>query len=91
MINPETAKSTRVSYSAILLGALTVLSLFRVCYILWGPLDLSPDEALYWDCTRRPELSYYTKGPLIVYLMLLSTHVFGTTVFGVRVLAVVFS
>ncbi|MCG6553082.1 MAG: glycosyltransferase family 39 protein [Candidatus Magnetominusculus sp. LBB02] len=88
MINP---KKTEAHYGIILAAALTLLSLFRVFYILWGPLDLSADEALYWDCTRRPELSYYTKGPLIVYLMMLSTHVFGTTVFGVRFLAVVFS
>ncbi|KWT84946.1 ArnT family glycosyltransferase [Candidatus Magnetominusculus xianensis] len=91
MINPETTKPTRISYSAMLAAALGLISLLRVFYILWGPLDLSPDEALYWDCTRRPELSYYTKGPLIVYLMLISTHMFGTSVFGVRILAVVFS
>ncbi|MBF0319243.1 MAG: glycosyltransferase family 39 protein [Nitrospirae bacterium] len=91
MNNSTTANSTRISYSTLLLGALSLLSLLRVFYILWGPLDLSPDEALYWDCTRRPELSYYTKGPVIVYLMMLSTYVFGTNVFGVRILAVVFS
>ncbi|MBF0456390.1 MAG: glycosyltransferase family 39 protein [Nitrospirae bacterium] len=91
MNNSGTIHSGRLSYGTLLIGALSLISLFRVFYILWGPLDLSPDEALYWDCTRRPELSYYTKGPLIVYLMLLSTHVFGTNVFGVRILAVVFA
>ncbi|WP_420263573.1 ArnT family glycosyltransferase [Candidatus Magnetominusculus dajiuhuensis] len=91
MTNPRTTNSTRISYGTMLIGALSLISLLRILYILSGQLDLSPDEALYWDCTRRPELSYYTKGPLIVYLILLSTHVFGVNVFGVRILAVVFS
>ena len=32
-------------------------------------LDLSPDEAHYWEWSRRLDLSYYSKGPLIAYLI----------------------
>ncbi|MBF0345019.1 MAG: glycosyltransferase family 39 protein [Nitrospirae bacterium] len=78
------------SYGGTLIVALLCVSLLRVLYILYGPLDLSPDETLYWDCTRRLDLSYYSKGPLIVYLMYVSTALFGSNAFAIRVMAVVF-
>lgn len=67
------------------------ISIFRVYYILDGPLDLSPDEAHYWEWSRRLDLSYYSKGPAIAYLIALGTTAFGDTVFGVRALAVILS
>lgn len=52
----------------ILLVFLTIAKLF---YIGWGPLDLSPDEAHYWDWSRHPDFSYYSKGPFIAYTIFL--------------------
>ncbi|MBF0608598.1 MAG: glycosyltransferase family 39 protein [Candidatus Magnetobacterium sp. LHC-1] len=77
------------AYQRILITVLMFLSVLRVFYVLYGPLDLSADEALYWDCTRHLELSYYSKGPLIVYLMYVSTSLLGSNVFAIRVMAVV--
>ncbi len=71
--------------------SLIFLSLFRVYFILHGPLDISPDEAHYWEWSRRLDLSYYSKGPMIAYLIALSTFLFGDNPFGVRFLSVVFS
>ena len=34
-----------------------------------GPLDLAPDEAHYWDWSRHLDWSYYSKGPLVAYLI----------------------
>jgi membrane-associated phospholipid phosphatase len=70
---------------------LAALSLFRIYYILNGPLDLSADEAHYWEWSRRLDIGYYSKGPLIAYLIALGTSVFGNNAFGVRALAVVLS
>ena len=33
------------------------------------PVDLSGDEAQYWDWSRHLDLSYYSKGPLVAYLI----------------------
>lgn len=33
------------------------------------PLDLAPDEAHYWDWSRNLDWSYYSKGPLVAYLI----------------------
>ncbi len=70
---------------------LIVFSLFRIYFILHAPVDISPDEAHYWEWSRRPDVSYYSKGPMIAYLIAFSTWIFGDNPFGVRALAVVFS
>ena len=78
-------------YTTVLFLFLLAVSLFRIYYIQYGPLDLGPDEAHYWDWSRRLDMSYYSKGPMIAYLIYFGTSLFGDTVFGVRILAVVFS
>jgi undecaprenyl-diphosphatase len=78
-------------YSTILFVFLLALSLFRIYYIQRGPLDLSPDEAHYWEWSRRLDWSYYSKGPMIAYLIYFGTMIFGDNVFGIRIMAVVFS
>lgn len=75
----------------LLVFSLIGISLFRLYYILFGPLDLSPDEAQYWDWSRHLDLSYYSKGPGIAYIIYISRSIFGDTPFGVRFPAVVFS
>lgn len=77
-------------YSTILFLSLVALTLFRYYYILTGPLDLSPDEAHYWTWSKRLDLSYYAKGPVIAYLIAASTWIMGDSVFAVRFLAPVF-
>lgn len=78
-------------YTTVLVGSLFVISVVRIFYILRGPLDLSPDEAHYWEWSRHLDLSYYSKGPMIAYLIAIGTSIFGDTIFGVRVFAVVLS
>ncbi|MFZ6017016.1 MAG: glycosyltransferase family 39 protein [Nitrospirota bacterium] len=78
-------------YTTILFIFLLSISLFRIYYITRGPLDLSPDEAHYWEWSRRLDWSYYSKGPMIAYLIHLGTSIFGDTVLGIRIMAVIFS
>ncbi len=78
-------------YPTALTVFLVCVGLFRLYYILNGPLDLSPDEAHYWEWSRRLDLSYYSKGPMIAYLIRLGTILFGDTVLGVRIMAVFLS
>lgn len=78
-------------YTTILLIFLLSLSLFRIYYIQNGPFDLSPDETHYWEWSRRLDLSYYSKGPMIAYLIYLGTSVFGDSAFGIRIMAVILS
>jgi undecaprenyl-diphosphatase len=69
-------------------AALALLTALRVAYLAWGALDLSPDEAHYWEWSRRLDLSYYSKGPLIAYLIAGLTAVAGPSALGIRLGAV---
>jgi hypothetical protein len=55
-----------------LLAALFILTaaVLHLVYLASDcPLDLAPDEAHYWDWSRHLDWSYYSKGPLVAYLI----------------------
>src|SRR5262249_49012940 len=61
---------------AVLLILLTALA--RFFYLLHDcPLDLAPDEAHYWDWSRHLDWSYYSKGPLVAWLIRASCELLG--------------
>lgn len=68
-------------WAGLLILGLTAL---RVWFVLSGQLDLVQDEAQYWDWSRTPQLSYFTKGPLIAYIIGAGSWLFGDTALGVR-------
>ncbi|MFN3477478.1 MAG: glycosyltransferase family 39 protein, partial [Candidatus Methylomirabilales bacterium] len=78
-------------YRILFLFWLMALTLFRLWYIGSGALDLAPDEAHYWDWSRRLDLSYYSKGPMVAYLIAASTRLGGNREFFVRLPAVLLS
>ena len=65
-----------------------ILAGVRFVFIAYGTLDLAPDEAQYWDWSRHMDWSYYSKGPLVAWLIWLSTHLLGQTEIAVRFFAV---
>ena len=60
-------------------AALIIASVvFHLLYLIIAcPLDLSPDEAHYWQWSRHLAWSYYSKGPLVAWLIRASCEVFG--------------
>lgn len=56
----------------------------RIWFLGTGQLNLVQDEAQYWDWTRHMQLTYYSKGPLIAWIISTFTSIFGDTEFGVR-------
>jgi len=64
----------------------------NLAYLGWlCPLDLSPDEAHYWHWSRRLDWGYYSKGPLVAWLIRGSCELLGTSAFAVRLPAVLCS
>jgi 4-amino-4-deoxy-L-arabinose transferase-like glycosyltransferase len=58
----------------LILGAASL----RVWYLAADcPLDLAPDEAHYWDWSRHLDWSYYSKGPLVAWLIRASCALLG--------------
>ncbi len=61
---------------------------FRLVYLAVVPLELAPDEAYYWDWSRRPDWSYCSKPPMVAWLIGASTAFGGSTPYMVRLPAV---
>src|SRR4028118_733678 len=81
------ARGRRILAAVLLLGFLGHLHyLTHDC-----PIDLSGDEAHYWDWSRDLDLSYYSKGPLVAYIIRASCAVFGDVMWAVRLPALVLS
>ena len=73
------------SFAAVLLAGFT---LFHLWYIAAGVMNLAPDEAYYWEWSRRLDWSYYSKGPMVAWLIALTTRLGTDTEFFVRLPAV---
>ncbi len=76
----------RVVFAALLLfGLLSHLRyLYHDC-----PIDLSGDEAHYWDWSRQLDYCYYSKGPLVAWLIRASCAILGDNMPAVRMPALV--
>ena len=67
-------RACRLLAAGLILGAAAL----HIGYLLHNcPLDLSPDEAHYWDWSRHLDWSYYSKGPLVAYLIHAGCAAFG--------------
>jgi hypothetical protein len=59
-------------------GLILTAAGLHVAYFASGAaLDLAPDEAHYWDWSRHLDWSYYSKGPLVAYLIRLGCALAG--------------
>ncbi len=57
----------------------------RVIYLVFlSPYELVGDEAHYWEWSRRPDLSYYSKGPGVAWTILASTSILGHSEWAIR-------
>lgn len=61
-----TPRRCRLIFILLLIGGMIAQwqYLTRACNV-----DLSGDEAQYWDWSRNPDWSYYSKGPAIAYII----------------------
>lgn len=69
----DVAEAPAWSYFALLLGFVTVI---RLLVVFSSPLELYPDEAQYWLWSRRLAFGYFSKPPLIAWIIA------ATTAFG---------
>jgi 4-amino-4-deoxy-L-arabinose transferase-like glycosyltransferase len=73
----ETARATQARIwrlTLILVGVLTVL---RVVALFVTPLELYPDEAQYWLWSRHLDFGYFSKPPVIAWLIWATTRIGG--------------
>ncbi len=70
-------------------GVLLVVFGVRVVYAAFFPLDLATDESYYWDWGRRLDYGYFSKPPMIGWLMGLAGWVGGNSTFGIKLFPVI--
>jgi 4-amino-4-deoxy-L-arabinose transferase-like glycosyltransferase len=64
--------------------ALAALVAARMLYVVGVPLDLVGDEAYYWDWGRHPAWGYFSKPPLIAWLMAVAGRLGGDSAVALR-------
>jgi undecaprenyl-diphosphatase len=80
-------KWPRIRFLILLFG----LAGLNLLYIWKCPYDLCGDEAHYWEWSRHLDICYYSKGPVVAYIIWLATHIGGDTAFTIRAPAVLLS
>ncbi len=66
------------SLARVACGAIVAVMLAQTVFLLWGcDWDLCGDEAEYWTWSRKLDWSYYTRGPVVAWLIRLGTELFG--------------
>ncbi|MCM8595910.1 glycosyltransferase family 39 protein [Accumulibacter sp.] len=70
-------------------SAWTLITAFALLHAaLAAIVPLSPQEAYYWLWSRDPSLSYFDHPPLASYSIALTTALFDTSAFGIKMAAV---
>jgi dolichyl-phosphate-mannose-protein mannosyltransferase len=75
------------SYAAATIAGVLAITGLRLLWLAFQPADLFPDEAQYWFWSQQPALGYYSKPPLVAWLIALTTALFGDSEFAVRLAA----
>lgn len=74
---------------ALCLSGLFVLALtlWRLAALYTSDINLFFDEAQYWYWSTHPDFGYFSKPPVLAWLIWLSTTVFGESEFGIRAMS----
>jgi 4-amino-4-deoxy-L-arabinose transferase-like glycosyltransferase len=75
------------SYTTAMLAGVAAITGLRLIWLAFQPADLFPDEAQYWVWSQQLAFGYYSKPPLVAWLIALTTGLFGDSEFAVRLSA----
>jgi 4-amino-4-deoxy-L-arabinose transferase-like glycosyltransferase len=74
-------------YGAWAAAVIVGLTAIRLLWLSLQTAGLYPDEAQYWFWAQHPAWGYYSKPPLVAWLIALTTSVFGDSEFAIRLAA----
>jgi hypothetical protein len=67
------------------LAIVAAVTLARIAVLIVSPLELYPDEAQYWWWAQTPDLGYFSKPPLIAWIIWATTSLFGNSEWAIRI------
>ena len=76
-----------ISMNRLVYAAIIGMALLRLFSISVSSLGLDVEEAQYWQWSTTFDAGYFTKPPMIAWIIGIGTSLFGNTEFGVRALA----
>ncbi len=82
--------STQNRYLKSYIYILSAVTLYRFCVLLNTNVDLYIDEAYYWGWSKHFEFGYYSKPPMIAWVIGLFTHFCGDSELCVKLPSLVF-
>jgi 4-amino-4-deoxy-L-arabinose transferase-like glycosyltransferase len=68
-------------------AGIVALTAARLVWLAATTADLYPDEAQYWFWSLYPAFGYYSKPPLVAWIIALTTKAFGDSEFAIRLSA----
>jgi hypothetical protein len=75
------------AYGTWTLALVAAITAARLIWLAVQSAGLYPDEAQYWFWAQHPAFGYYSKPPLVAWLIALTTAGFGDSEFAVRLAA----
>lgn len=76
--------------SRVALALIFGLLLIRLALVVFSPMELYADEAQYWRWGQNLEWGYYSKPPMIAWVIHVSTALFGDAEWAIRLGAPIF-
>lgn len=83
--SPYAAKDSQARAWRLTAIAAGLLTIVRVLAIFSTPLELYPDEAQYWLWSRTLDFGYYSKPPMVAWVIWLTTQIGGDAEAWLRV------
>ncbi|HCR86015.1 MAG TPA: hypothetical protein DIV86_04990 [Alphaproteobacteria bacterium] len=74
----------KISYKSAFFLFAFFITFFKVGFLFFTDLPLWVDESQYWLWSKNLEFGYYSKPPLIAFIISLSTAIISDSEFGVR-------
>jgi 4-amino-4-deoxy-L-arabinose transferase-like glycosyltransferase len=88
MPRPEQREALSPRQATVLvIGVAVLLTAYRMALIPTRGITLFVDEAYYWDWSRELAFGYFTKPPMIAWLIAAGTNLWGDSVLGVKAAA----
>ena len=82
--NNQDASPNTPLYHKYIIALLLGLTVLRLITLYLSPTNLHGDEAQYWAWSRSLELGYFSKPPMIAWVIALTTGLFGNAEWAVR-------
>lgn len=72
------------------IGFILLLACFRMLGVLFTPLNLGPDEAQYWRWSKSFDWGYFSKPPMVAWVIGAMTNLFGDHEWAIRFASPIF-